>query len=195
MIRHGETLGDDRAPVERSDGDPELSPRGHRQAAAVANRLAIEQEAITAVYATTLTRAIQTAEPIAAALDLPLSCELPAPDTNHSARPWPPLGAGPAPLRRSCGGGQWTAWVRRMGEHIDRLADRHRGEVIALVCHKASIIAAEQHFQHRPCEHVTIAVDHASITEWEHCPAGQLPPRSDSWQRRRHNDIAHRFFG
>lgn len=190
MIRHGETLSSDRAPLERLDGGPELSPRGHRQAAAVANRLAIEQEAIAAIYTTPLTRAVQTAEHIAAALDLPISCELPAPDYGHAAH----SGAQHAHLRRSCGGGPGAGPVRRMGEHIDRLAERHHGQVVVLVCHKFSIIAAEQHFQRGPCEHVTIAVDHASITEWEHCPAGQLPDPSGLWRRRRHNDNAHQMF-
>lgn len=174
MIRHGETGAHARDDVEGPQG-----PRGLRQALGVANRLVIRQEAISAVYTTPLTCAVQTAEPIAMALDL-LLCELPAPDYIHEPHPK--------------GASSWSAWVRRMGECIDRITDRHRSGNVVLVCHRASIIAAEQFFLRASLEHVTVVVDHASITEWKHCPAEDLCSGDWRWQRLRHNDIAHRMF-
>ncbi|WP_157182053.1 histidine phosphatase family protein [Nocardia testacea] len=178
MIRHGATGDHARDDIQGPGGGPGLSPRGYRQALGVANRLVIGQEAIGAVYSTPLTSAVQTARLIATALHLPLSYDLPAPDrTSHSD----------SVESRS-------AEVRQMGECLERIIERHPGETVILVCHRASIIAAELYFRLAPLESAIGAVDHAGITEWECVPVENPESRLRRWQRLRHNDIAHRMF-
>jgi probable phosphoglycerate mutase len=67
LIRHGESMpARPEVPFALVDGqgDPELDPRGHEQAARVADRLA--DEPIAAVYVTTLRRTAETAAPLVA---------------------------------------------------------------------------------------------------------------------------------
>ncbi len=71
LVRHGESapaLPDDPFPLVDGHGDPPLHPEGHAQAAKVAARLG--DEAIDAIYVTTLQRTHQTASPLAAALGI-----------------------------------------------------------------------------------------------------------------------------
>lgn len=67
VVRHGEPV---RIVSETGVADPPLTDRGRAQADATARWLAVEP--IDAVYASPLRRAVQTAEPLAAALGLPV---------------------------------------------------------------------------------------------------------------------------
>lgn len=68
LVRHGQTDANVRGALDsRPPGEP-LNERGHRQAAALARRLA--DDPVTAVYASRATRAQQTAAPLATVLDL-----------------------------------------------------------------------------------------------------------------------------
>ncbi|HYG58537.1 MAG TPA: histidine phosphatase family protein [Symbiobacteriaceae bacterium] len=73
LVRHGETAGNIQ---HRYVGwqDPPLTRHGLRQAEALARALA--SEPVTAVYSSDLTRAQQTARPIAACLDLPVQTRM-----------------------------------------------------------------------------------------------------------------------
>lgn len=72
LVRHGQSQAADTDgpdfPRVDGHGDPPLTELGHRQAAAVGERL--QSEAIDALYVSTLTRTHQTAAPLAAALGL-----------------------------------------------------------------------------------------------------------------------------
>jgi broad specificity phosphatase PhoE len=67
LIRHGESQGNAERRLQGRVDLP-LTPRGHRQARALAQRLAVEQ--IAALYASPLSRARQTADAIAGRLGL-----------------------------------------------------------------------------------------------------------------------------
>jgi probable phosphoglycerate mutase len=69
LIRHGESTWNHEHRIQ-GQLDPPLSDRGREQAARLALRLGVHRPE--AVYASDLLRAIQTAEPIAAALGLPV---------------------------------------------------------------------------------------------------------------------------
>jgi len=73
LIRHGESIGN-RDELYQGQDDLPLSPRGRRQAALLAARLAVLHriQAFSAIYASDLTRAVQTAEPCAQAIGLPI---------------------------------------------------------------------------------------------------------------------------
>lgn len=199
MIRHGESLANIDHVVAGERECRGLTARGRRQAHAVAVRLSCEQAGeISAVYATPVPRTVQTATPIAEAVGAPVRLELPAPDygaaegqtwTYVLARHDPPLALTPdAPM--AAGAESWTSWVRRVGASIDLLAERHHGETIILVCHRESILAAEQYLNRGPVTlaYATAEVDHASITEWQHRRLGR---RWWRWARVRHNDVTH----
>jgi probable phosphoglycerate mutase len=71
LVRHGESAAaveGETFPLVDGQGDPPLHPEGHRQAAAVAERL--QHEDISAIYVTTLQRTAQTAAPLADKLGL-----------------------------------------------------------------------------------------------------------------------------
>lgn len=78
LVRHGESAparpGD---PFETVDGhgDPPLDPRGHDQAARLADRLVASGEPITAIYVTTLRRTHETAAPLANRLGIDVRIE------------------------------------------------------------------------------------------------------------------------
>lgn len=76
LIRHGQSAPFEAGvPFDLVDGhgDPHLTDRGHYQATLVAERLT--DEPIETIYASTLTRAQQTAEPLAEKLGLPVEIE------------------------------------------------------------------------------------------------------------------------
>ncbi len=71
LVRHGESAparADEPFPLVDGHGDPPLHPEGHAQAERVAQRL--RDEAIDAIYVTTLQRTHQTAAPLAKALGI-----------------------------------------------------------------------------------------------------------------------------
>jgi probable phosphoglycerate mutase len=204
LIHHGEANCTVRGLVAGEHQCRGLTAKGHRQADAVALRLADEQHArqICAVYATSTARAVQTAQPIAEGLNVPLITELPNIDFGDAeGKTWasvlaafdPPLALAPN-LPMAPGAEPWSAWVARVGEHTDALAERHRGETVALVCHWETIVAIEQHIQggSATLEHATMIVNHTSITQWEHRPLGDPAHRRWRWVRHCHNDILHR---
>ena len=68
LVRHGLPV---RREVVEGPADPELSVEGHDQSARLANYLATES--IDAIYSSPMKRAMQTAEPLAAKISLPIS--------------------------------------------------------------------------------------------------------------------------
>lgn len=69
-VRHGESTYNVEGRLQGQSDEPRLSPLGQRHAAAVAAALA--QLPIEAIYASPLARAMETAQPLAAALKLPI---------------------------------------------------------------------------------------------------------------------------
>ncbi len=71
LVRHGESRAasaDNPFPLVDGHGDPELHPNGEEQARRVGARL--QSEPISAIYVTNLQRTVQTAAPLAQALNL-----------------------------------------------------------------------------------------------------------------------------
>lgn len=201
MVRHGEAHCNVRGVVAGTEDCDGLTPRGYRQAAAVAMALATEQHNVAAVYSSPALRSVQTAESIAEAVGAPLLRTLPCPVFGQAeGRAWedvlaeldcpvePALDTPIAP-----GAESWSGWVQRTGASLDALAGKHGGQTVVLVAHKVSVQAAEQWFHHPTRNHSfwLIAADFASITEWEHCSVGHPTHRRWLWARHRHNDIAH----
>lgn len=149
LARHGET---DWNAVGRWQGhtDRALTERGRRQAVELAERLA--NNAIDAVYSSDLLRAVETAEPVAQRLGLPLQTlpELREVDVGT----WAGLTRDEVAERFPDGFRRWSEWQTgwedgetydEMGERVVgailRLAGEHPGERILVVSHGGAIRA------------------------------------------------------
>ena len=149
LARHGET---DWNAVGRWQGhtDRALTERGRRQAVELAERLANDE--IDAVYSSDLLRAVETAEPVAKRLGLPLQTlpELREVDVGT----WAGLTRDEVAERFPDGFRRWSEWQTgwedgetydEMGERVVgailRLAGEHPGERILVVSHGGAIRA------------------------------------------------------
>ena len=136
LVRH--------ARPERIDGgdgpaDPELTPLGHRQAAAMAALLGTES--FDAIYVSSMVRARQTAAPLEAALGLtavlsPGVREFDATDRHYV--PVEELKADKALWQKTVDRFQnedMTAFSATVVETIEQIIADHRGHRVAVVCH------------------------------------------------------------
>ncbi len=198
LIRHGESWSNIDRIVSGERTCRGLTDRGHSQAEAIAEYLAAEQNMldITAIYSTSVRRAMETAAPIARVLNVSVRPEFP--HNRHGTAEGRPyrdfsgaLSLSPdAPL--AAGAESWAESAVRVGRMFDQLTRRHHGDTIVLTCHRETIIAAAQHFQRIPPTliYATAEVDYTGITEWEHRPRS-VDPRHYRWILLRHNDIRH----
>lgn len=159
LIRHGQSApyvpGQPFALID-GHGDPELTELGHFQAQRVADRLL--SEPVSAIYVSTLTRTHQTAAPLAAATGLEPIVE---PDLREVF-----LGEAEGGLLREMfatdhptaralreqrdwgvipGAESNAQLTGRVVGAVERIADRHQGEMAAAFCHGGVIAAVLQH--------------------------------------------------
>jgi probable phosphoglycerate mutase len=171
---------------------PGLTELGHAQARRLARRLAEELAADgpVAVYSSTLRRAFETAQPIAAALgaDPVQDCGL---CTWHV-----PSYADGLPTARSqadyaiAGGGlfrpfeegneSWAELVVRSSRAIMDIAHRHRGATVVLVGHTETVNSSFHALAAQPLyQAFDLKVAPASVTEWAtHDDPTGWPPRA-----------------
>lgn len=198
LVRHGEADCNVRGVIGGHVGCTGLSPLGIAQAEALGDRWQAtgEMRDASALYASVLPRAIQTAEILAPALgDLPLTsdcalCELHPGESDgmswmEFARVYPTPDFSREPDRPvSPGGETWSQFQRRVDTTLRALADRHEGETVVVACHggviNSSLVALG--FAN-PQVRLDLRTVNTSITEWE---------REDGrWRLLRYNDSAH----
>jgi probable phosphoglycerate mutase len=140
LIRHA-------LPVRReaSDGpaDPELADAGHAQAKHLAAYLS--SEPLDAVYSSPLRRALQTADPVAAAFALPVMIEPDVAELDREANEYVPveeLRDANDPRWQSILDGSWMAvheapelFAARVVTAVERIIAAHPGQRVAVVCH------------------------------------------------------------
>jgi len=184
-----------------------LTPTGHRQAAQLAARLASEHiiKPFTALYASPLPRAQQTATAVATALRLPVTTvdDLREPDYGAAdGQRWTDViaafGAAPTlhPDRPIAAGAESAlAHLARARTALSDMLQAHPGGRILAVGHGETITAAHHLFLDiEPGRILPLAftVDQASITTWRQQPVSWLRPDDGlRWALHRHNDIAH----
>ncbi|MFD8979021.1 bifunctional RNase H/acid phosphatase [Streptomyces sp. NPDC059564] len=148
LLRHGETALTPQKRFSGSGGtDPELSPAGRRQAAAVAEALAA-RGTVQAVVSSPLRRCRETAQAVADRLGLPVAIEEGLRETDFGA--WEGLTFAEvrerfpddlqawldSPKAAPTGGGEsFTAVTRRVSAARDRLLAAHAGRTVLLVTH------------------------------------------------------------
>jgi len=172
LIRHGRSA--DVVPGSAESADPPLHTQGVEQADRLALRLA--GKTIQAVYSSQLARARQTAEPLARARRLTVEV---FPDLEEvRLGDW---GNGEFRRRAFVRDPEWVAWSRtgrwdgipggegdeslrtRVAGVVDRLAEQHQGQTIAVVAHGGSINAYVAHLlgTHRS---LLFTIENTSIT-------------------------------
>ncbi|WP_165843886.1 histidine phosphatase family protein [Phenylobacterium kunshanense] len=171
LIRHG-------LPERRDDtSDPPLSDRGHDQARRVAAWL--EAEPIHAVYASTMLRARQTAEPFAARAGHQVTCHDGICEFDRESGAYIPMET----LKRE----DRAAWLRMAtGEHsvdigtfqkavvdtLDGIIDAHPGQRVAVFCHGGVINVWSAHVLGMPAR-LFFEPDYTSIHRFMCARTGQ----------------------
>lgn len=176
LIRHGESAHN-AAGLIQGQHDAPLSPRGRVQARRLAARLAADPP--DALYCSDLSRAFDTAEPIAAACGLPLH-----PDprlrevdmgrwSNRSWREvqrlypsqWAQFQREEPTFKR--GGGECATEVQqRMVAAIEEIVARHGGQRVAIVSHGFAIRTFLAHFLGLPLTLLSrrFAIDNSAVS-------------------------------
>lgn len=157
LIRHGETIWNVEGRFQGQQ-DSALTPLGHAQAAAAATY--IRDHAPTALYASDLTRTVQTAQPIAIATGLTVHHEPALRERNMGI--FEGLTHAEAEMRYAAEyarfasrdpeyalpNGESLTQLRQRGMDIlERIAQRHPGERVAIISHGALLTVVLRHIQ------------------------------------------------
>jgi probable phosphoglycerate mutase len=153
LVRHGESepaRPDEPFPMVDGQGDPGLHPEGYEQAQRVAGRL--QAEGIAAIYVTNLRRTVQTAAPLAERLGLSPIVE---PDLREvHLGEWEGgalrrhVAEGNPLLQRVFAEQRWDiipgaepadAFAARVRAAIERIAERHHDQCVAVFSHGGTI--------------------------------------------------------
>lgn len=200
LVRHGEAQSAVDRIVGGHRGCTGLSPHGRRQVEALRDRWATSGEVrkATALYASALSRAIETAEvltPAVGAGDLCVRsdcdlCEVHVGDeldgvaVEDAAAHWQAL-AGSCFESAGPGSESWAAFIVRVGRRLVRMADEHPGETVVVACHGGVVDASFRALGGLAIQHrLNEEIDNAGVTEWVHAP-------TTGWRLFRYNDAAH----
>jgi 2,3-bisphosphoglycerate-dependent phosphoglycerate mutase len=202
LVRHGEAVCNVSGVVGGRTGCRGLTDTGRSQVAALAARLARTGElgAVDAFYSSPLLRARETAAILAPALNAwrsgpPLVvvedcdfCELHPGESDglswgeYEARfPLPDWDKDPTtPI--APGGESWSGFVDRAATAVAALATAHPGETVVVACHAGVVESSILRLLpvDRSVARLRLRTTHASLTVWEHGPAG--------WLLQRYND-------
>ncbi len=184
--------------------DTALTPKGRRQATALAKLLPQEVPRVDALYASTMKRAVETAQTIAAAY----ACEMQPDDRlreignnrhDHSPYPNDALPGDYADYRASQqpfasvtpatdGGESLMHFRTRVGHFIEETIARHHGETVVAVCHGGVVECAFDHiFNIGPWRRCEVWDFNTGVTHFEYV---ELPGR-ETWRLHYHNRINH----
>jgi broad specificity phosphatase PhoE len=183
MIRHGESRANAEGLAGGHLGDGGLTDLGRRQAAALRDRLVMsrELEGATAFYTSTLPRAIETGEIVRAAMPADLEpvadetlCEISVGEGDGLT--WaafverfgsPDWERDPHEITAP-GGESLMSFFERCREAIERLVERHPGELVVLVVH-GGVIEQAMKIHQGLAGHVRLRprIENCSMTEFE----------------------------
>jgi len=199
LVRHGEAACNVNRVVGGVRGCSGLTELGRRQVAALAERLGQtgEMVGVSALYASVLPRAVETAEqlrPVLGSGAIVQQCDLCELHPGMAdGMEWQevldtfgvPDWDQDADIPIAPGGESWTAFVARASGAIRGLAQRHPGETVVAAVHAGVIEASMIAFlgiDPVVYRRGWVRIVHASLTEWEWVPA------EDRWILLRFND-------
>jgi 2,3-bisphosphoglycerate-dependent phosphoglycerate mutase len=153
LVRHGESLAQERRVV-GGHGCAGLSALGVRQVEALRDRLLRTGElaGVTALYSSVMARAVQTAQIIAPALgdlEVEQDCDFceghPSAESDGMAweefdQRWPAPTEWSPDVAREPGGESYAQMRARVSARLDKVAERHRGETVVVVCHGGVVV-------------------------------------------------------
>jgi 2,3-bisphosphoglycerate-dependent phosphoglycerate mutase len=177
--------------------NPGLSAEGIRQAERLRDWLARTHDiAADALIASSLRRAVETAETLAPALGLPVILEEELEEwrgdngslsqEEFNAR-WQRLTEAQKPYYRWVPGGEsWLEFAARVHIALHRIEQEHDGKTVVIVTHGGVTQAAFGYFFGlSPVTIPGVAVENTSITQWVR------PEKSTRWTLKRYNDTRH----
>ncbi|MCB0047455.1 MAG: histidine phosphatase family protein [Caldilineaceae bacterium] len=203
LIRHGQSFVNLKD-WNQGNLDTALTPKGIRQAEALAEFLPAELPTVDAIYASTMRRAAETAEIVAAAYAMPVIAdprlrevgnnrldqtpfpneELPGSYADYWASERPFSSVTPA----TNGGETFMHFRIRVGQFIEEAATRHQGETVLAVCHGGVVECAFDHiFNVGPWRRCEVWDHNTAVTCFEHV---EIPGR-ETWRLHYHNRIPH----
>jgi len=207
LIRHGESRAQELGILGGHTGCQGLSDTGRQQVELLRDRLSASGELAeaSALYASVMPRAVETAEilaPALGALEVRPECDFCEGHPGEAdGLTWAELAerfpvddaTWDGNLRRAPG---WETW-RELGDRVVRalsmLVDRHGGETVVVACHGGVVVHAMYHFLGLDLgggSRAWIAPDNTSLTEFRFAP--------NPWEKStlpvqlvRYNDHAH----
>ncbi len=203
LIRHGQSYVNlpDWA---KGNLDEPLTELGRKQAAALAAFLPARLPQVDKIYASTMQRAQETAEAVAHAYDLPICFddrlrEIGNNQIDHTAfsretlpNQYSEQWASVRPFAPSMADGNNVESLMhfrtRVGNFIEDIGDKHRGETILVVCHGGVIEACFQHvFNIGPFQRCEVWMSNTGVTHF------QLVQHNDRerWRLHGHNRTDH----
>lgn len=203
LVRHGEAQSAVDRVIGGHKGCTGLSDLGRRQAAALRDRWATSgaMTEATALYASALPRAIETATILgpavgSGALGVISDCDLCEvhPGDELDGRPsaeaadrWQVLASDIYGVTGAVGEHEsWAAFVFRVNRRLLRIAHDHPGEMVVVACHGGVVDASFRGLGgHGVSERLTAEVQNTSVTEWASVR------RAPGWALVRFNDAAH----
>lgn len=203
LIRHGQSFVNLK---EWTQGnlDTALTPMGRRQAQALADFLPGDLPEVDVIYASTMRRATETAEIVAAAFGQrihpePRLREIGNNRFDHTPFPNDGLPSGYADYWASerpfasvtpatDGGETFMHFRTRVGLFIEEMAANHRGETVVAVCHGGVVECAFDHiFNIGPWRRCEVWDHNTAVTYFEYV---EIPGR-ETWRLHYHNRIPH----
>ena len=203
LIRHGQSY------VNLPDwtgvnADEPLTELGQQQATALAAWLSARLAQVNHIYASTMARARETAEPLARAYGMTITFDDRAREIGNNRvdhTPWPPeawpnqyvdfwASARPfSPVLLDAIDAESLMHFRtRVGVFLEELAGRHRGETILTVCHGGVVEAAFGHiFNIGPWQRCEVWTTNTGITHFEYVEH----PGRETWRLHSHNRTDH----
>lgn len=140
LVRHGLPL---RREVVEGPADPELSAEGHEQSERLATYL--KSESIDAIYSSPMKRAVQTAEPLAQKINLPISIVDDVAEYDRLSNEYIPieeLRAANDERWQKLLTGEWQSdsdtlesFRDRVISSLEQLISRHASQRIVVTCH------------------------------------------------------------
>ena len=203
MIRHGQSYVNLKEWAE-GNTDEGLTELGQRQAEALAAWLPRELPVIDVLYASTMQRARETAEPLARAYNVPIRFddrlrEIGNNRLDHTAWPsdnlpreYADFWASERPFASTTpsvdNGESFMHFRTRVGFFIEELIERHRDQIVVAICHGGVIESAYDHvFNVGPWRRCEVWSVNTGITYFEYVEH----PRRESWRLRYHSRMEH----
>lgn len=141
LIRHALPVRVDEGHPDAGPANPQLSPRGLEQAGALADWLA--GEGVDAIWSSPMRRALETAQPAAAALDLPVIVDEGLSEFDREALSYIPIEE-----LKAAGDPRWHQVPERPEDFVagvvagvERVVAAHPRQRVAVVCHGGVINA------------------------------------------------------